>query len=350
MGGMSRLTSAAAAASLLAVVLMLAMVAGTGARDRNDELYGPFGPQGPRLREQLWILPSADPSAPLRATVFRPADEPGHASPRRRPMVVINHGTSEQTRHSTAMPVFYWLSRWFVDRGYVVVLPQRRGHGATGGRLIEAVGNCSDPDHHASGALAATDISAAVAYMAGQDFVAADDIVIAGISTGGWASLAMASRNPPGVRAVINFAGGRGAHAYGRRNAVCGEAKLVEAAGRFGRDARVPSLWLYSENDSYFGPDLARHMHSAWIASGGRAEIAILPPHGADGHGLVDDPAGWRLWGAVVDGFLARHAPPKPVLEEANAGVWSAASRTISAAIRWVAHPEPTQHTRSASR
>jgi hypothetical protein len=154
MGGWKRLVPACAA-GVLAALLVVAVVAGTSARGGDASRYGPFGPQGPRMREQLWIVPSADPSAPLRATVFRPSEGRQEGSPpQRRPLVVINHGTSEQTRYSTAMPVFYWLSRWFVERGYVVLLPQRRGHGATGGSLIEAVGEAGfrrGERHHCRG-------------------------------------------------------------------------------------------------------------------------------------------------------------------------------------------------------
>jgi dienelactone hydrolase len=341
MGGWKRLVPACAA-GVLAALLVVAVVAGTSARGGDASRYGPFGPQGPRMREQLWIVPSADPSAPLRATVFRPSEGRQEGSPpQRRPLVVINHGTSEQTRYSTAMPVFYWLSRWFVERGYVVLLPQRRGHGATGGSLIEAVGDCSNPDHRASGTMAAADIEAAVSFMAKQGFVAGNDIIVAGISTGGWASLALSSRNPPGVRAVVNFAGGRGAHAYGRRNAVCGEDSLVEAAGRFGKTARAPALWLYSENDSYFGPELARRMHSAWTDAGGKGEISILPPHGTEGHGLVDDQTGWRLWGAALDRFLAQNAAPRPQIEDAKTAIGGPAA-LLSSALKWVGRPDTT--------
>ncbi len=48
----------------------------------------PFGPESPRMREQLWILPGADAKTPLRATLFRPADDDGTL---KRPLVVINH-------------------------------------------------------------------------------------------------------------------------------------------------------------------------------------------------------------------------------------------------------------------
>ena len=296
------------AGCVLGAVLALAAIAGAGARSPAMDL-GAFGPQGPRMREQLWLLPSADRHVPLRATVFRPTDDAPMpkgviARPGQRPMVVINHGTSEWTRHAVAMPVYYWLSRWFVDRGYVVVLPQRRGHGATGGDLVEARGNCADPDHFTSGLLAAEDIAASIAYMKEQSFVAPGETIAVGISSGGWASLALASRGDSDVRAVINFAGGRGAYANGRSNSICGAGNLIEAAGRFGSTAKVPTLWLYSENDSYFDPDVAKSMAKSWTKGGGQAEFLALPAYGSEGHRIADDRAGWRLWGTAVEKFI----------------------------------------------
>jgi dienelactone hydrolase len=81
---------------------------------------------------------------------------------------------------------------------------------------------------------------------------------------------------------VVNFAGGRGSRAPGR---VCGEARLVDAMGRYGAAARVPELWIYSANDHFFAPALARRMHAAFVAAGGRAELVEAPESGLDGHG-----------------------------------------------------------------
>lgn len=266
----------------------------------GEARYGAFGPQSPRMREQLWIMPGGAPATMLRATVFRP---PGDDA--LRPVVIINHGTSEAARLAQAMPVFYWLSRWFVERGYAVVLPERRGHGATGGDLAEAAGTCSDPDHFRSGQIAADDIEAVVRFVRRQQFADPQRILVAGVSTGGWASLALAARNPEGVRAVVNFAGGRGGHAGGRANAVCGAGRLVEAAASYGKTAKIPTLWLYAQNDSYFAPSLAQRMAKAFTTAGGRAELHVLPPYADDGHSIADDEDGWDIWGQQMQAFLA---------------------------------------------
>lgn len=272
-------------------------------------MFGAFGPEGARMREQLWLVPSGDPHIAMRATMFRPRgasdDDVRHA---RVPLAVINHGTDENTRLAVSMPVYYWLSRWFVERGYAVLLPQRRGHGATGGDLNEAIGSCADPDHYASGVAAADDIAAAVNYMVAQPFIDPRRVTVVGISTGGWASLAYAARNAPNVEAVVNFAGGRGGHAYGRRNAICNADELAAAAHRFGEAARIPTVWFYAANDSYFGPALAETLAGAWRSGGGLVDLHSLAAYGADGHGVADDRAGWDVWGEALARFLDQAA------------------------------------------
>jgi dienelactone hydrolase len=153
--------------------------------------------------------------------------------------------------------------------------------------------------------IAAQDVGAAVEFMARQPFVDPARVLVVGVSTGGWASLALASQRPELMAAVVNIAGGRGGHAFGRRNSVCGADKLVHAVHELARTARAPTLWLYANNDSYFGPGLAAKMAAAWKDGGGKVEYDALPAYGVDGHDIVDDRAGWALWGNTLDQFLA---------------------------------------------
>jgi dipeptidyl aminopeptidase/acylaminoacyl peptidase len=157
------------------------------------------------MREQLWLVPGADPAIPLRTTVFKPQDDNSQAQ-QRRPLAIINHG-SDEGREATAMPVFYWLSRWFVERGYVVVLPQRRGHGATGGEAKEARDTCSDPDHLSAGLEAADDIEGALRFMREQDFIDPDRVTIVGISTGFFDARASAPHPPVEMPTMVTRSG-----------------------------------------------------------------------------------------------------------------------------------------------
>jgi hypothetical protein len=63
-------------------------------------------------------------------------------------------------------------------------------------------------------------------------------------------------------------------------------------------------LWLYWQNDKYWGPDIQKDWHKAWIEGGGKAEFRSFPPVGDDGHnGIYIDMNNWL---PVVDDFLAR--------------------------------------------
>jgi len=303
---MSTIRAGLVAVMIAASFVAFACVEQSKATSKNEVAYGAFGPEGPRLREQLWMLPGADPAFPLRATVFRP-----HSSNNeRQPMVVINHGSDDQTRESVSMPVFYWLSKWFVDRGYVVVLPQRRGHGATGGDMAEGGDTCANPDHYGAGLAAADDIESALRYFAGQPFVDPARIVVAGVSTGGWAALGLAARNLPGVGLIVNFAGGRGGHAYGQPRVVCGADRLIAASEQFARSSSVPTLWFYAANDSYFGPDLATSMADAWARGGGLVDLRLLGAHRREGHDIASDQIGARAWGPLLERSLERLEKP----------------------------------------
>ena len=152
-------------------------------------------------------------------------------------------------RPSMEIPMFPSVSNWLLGRGYMVALPLRRGYGQTGGPWLENFGSCSSPDYYRAGLTTAQDIRTVIDYFRGRTEVQRDRILLIGWSAGGWGSLAAASQNPPGVFAVINFAGGRGGGHPQVGN--CAPRRLVDAAARYGSTARIPTLWLYAANDSF---------------------------------------------------------------------------------------------------
>ncbi len=188
--------------------------------------------------------------------VTRVIKSPGEA---RQPLVVINHGSPADSSQRTKMepPRYSALSSWFLARGYVVALPLRRGYGETGGAWAEAYGRCETPDYYSAGLQSAADVQATIDFMRTQPYVAPDRTLVVGQSAGGWATVALSSRNPPGVPGMINFAGGRGGHQKlpGGGIGNCTPDALVQAAARYGATARVPLLWIYAENDSLPSPD-----------------------------------------------------------------------------------------------
>lgn len=221
------------------------------------------------------------------------------------PAIVLSHGSSTKPNERLTYTGRYAVaSAVFVKWGFVVLNPLRRGYGKTGGVFEEGNGRCDSPFYVEAGLETAKDIAAAVAYLRRQTFVDPGRIVLVGQSGGGWGSLALASRGDLSIRGIVNFAGGRGGKRNDLPNSNCEPDRLVAAAGTFGKTATVSSLWLYTENDQYFAPELSRRMHRAYTESGGRAAYHLLPAIGSDGHGLIGFKDGVPLWQDKVEAFF----------------------------------------------
>jgi dienelactone hydrolase len=176
-----------------------------------------------------------------------------------------------------------------VGTGYGAAAIDIPEHGLYG-PFFSKVGKCSNPNFRAPGlAVAQVDLWI-IDYMAAEKRIVPKDVIVVGQSAGGWAAIALSSLNPPQVRAIVVFAGGRGGRVDGKPNNNCAPDRLVEATGEFGRTSRVPMLWIYIENDTFFGPALSKRMHEAFTAAGGKAEYHLVPPFGNDGHFFVGSP------------------------------------------------------------
>jgi dienelactone hydrolase len=291
----SSLRVAAAACAFVVFFLSVPFV------PRSEPLAGPQSAEQGAFRRQAWLVPSAQSGVMMRTTLFRPAG-PGPF-----PLVVINHGTTQnaERRRRLDVPDFDSMAQWFVRRGFVVAVPQRPGHGDTGGAYREDQGGCDEADFARAGRGAAESIAAAVAYLRTQSFVRRTGVIVVGQSAGGWAALALASRAPDGVRAAIDFAGGLGGRSWDRPDNNCAPDRLIATAAAFGRTSRIPTLWIYTENDSYFAPRLSGAMAAAFRAAGGKADYALLPPFGDDGPFMAERPGSESAWGPAVERFLA---------------------------------------------
>jgi len=268
---------------------------------RSASLAGPRSAGEGAFRREAWLVPSAQPGVLMRTTIFRP---PG---PGPFPLVVINHGTTQnaERRRVLKAPDFASMAQWFVRHGFAVAVPQRPGHGETGGEYREDQGGCDEADFARAGLGAAESIAAAVAYLRGQSFVRRTGVIVVGQSAGGWAALALASRAPAGVRAVIDFAGGLGGRSWDRPDNNCVPDRLIATAAEFGRTTRIPTLWIYTENDTYFAPRLSGAMAAAFRAAGGPVDYKLLPAFGDDGHFMAERAGSESIWGPAVERFLA---------------------------------------------
>lgn len=261
---------------------------------------GVQGPEEAPHRRQLWSVPSPDPNTSSRAVLFRP---PGNGP---FPLAVIAHATTQNALRRAQMPQpeYRALASWFVGRSYAVLVPERPGHGLTGGRYLEDQGGCDNADYLNAGRATADSIRAAMTEMRKQPFIRSDGTIVVGHSAGGWGALAMAGTNPSGVRAIVAFAPGRGGHANDRPYDVCAPQRLIAAATTFGKTAHVPVIWLVAHNDSYFSPDLSRQLADAFRKGGDKIDFSELPDFRSEGHWLAESNGGDDIYGAALDKAL----------------------------------------------
>ena len=278
-----------------AILALLGATAGSA-----QPAFGPQGTEGEPGRLQQWLVPSPDPATPARAVLFRP---PGDGP---FPLAVIAHASVQNVLRRAQMPQpeYRALAAWLVARGFAVLVPERPGHGATGGKYLEDQGGCDEADYARSGRATADEITAAIALLRKQSFIRPDGIVVIGHSAGGWGALALAGENPKDITAIIAFAPGRGGHANDFPNQVCAPHTLISAAGEFGKAARVPVTWLVAANDSYFSPALSRQLADAFRNAGAKVDFRALPAYGSEGHWLPETEGGVKLAGPELDRAL----------------------------------------------
>ncbi|MBR0713267.1 S9 family peptidase [Bradyrhizobium liaoningense] len=259
-----------------------------------------------RIQEEIWALALP---LPMFGYVARPVGDGPF------PLVIMNHGVSLNPTDRSFFPLveFRDAAKWFARRGYFVVAPVGTGYGASAldipergiyGPFFSKVGKCTNPNFHDAGrAVAQVDLWI-IDFLAAEKRIVPKDVIVVGQSAGGWAAIALSSLNPPPVKAIIIFAAGRGGRVGGKPNNNCAPDKLVEATADFGRTSRVPMLWIYIDNDTFFGPALSKRMHEAFSAAGGKAEYHLMPPFGNEGHFFIGSPDAVPIWSPLVSKFL----------------------------------------------
>lgn len=251
----------------------------------NAQTFGPSGPEGEPARRQEWRVPTPDTSIASHALLFRPQGEGPF------PVAVIAHASVENEIQRAQMrePEYARLAVALVARGFAVLVPQRPGHGATGGPYLEGQGGCDAPDYLRAAQATGREIAVTLDFLRTQSFARKNGAVIVGHSAGGFGALALAQRDPRDISAIIVFAPGRGGHAHGRADEVCAPDKLIAASKALGQNARVPVTWLVANNDSYFSPALSKRMADAFRAGGDRVTFKVLPPAAHEGHFFVEE-------------------------------------------------------------
>ncbi|WP_367847697.1 dienelactone hydrolase family protein [Rhodoferax sp. WC2427] len=272
---------------------LAALCLGTGGARAQTE-----PPLNTALREEVQMVKKAGLfTIELETTFFRP---PG-AGPF--PVVIINHGkapgnTKFQPRARYEIP-----AREFVQRGYLVAVPMRQGFSKSSGSYIS--GGCNV---ESNGRVQAEDVTAVLAHLKTVPDADTSRVLVVGQSHGGLTTLAFGTLATPGVKGLVNFAGGL------RQDQCVGwESNLVRALQAYGGQTTVPSLWFYGDNDSYWRPALYKDMHQKYQDGGGKARLVAFGNFGSDAHSMFGARAGLPIWVPEVDAFLAELGLPHAV-------------------------------------
>ncbi|MCP3372802.1 dienelactone hydrolase family protein [Bradyrhizobium cajani] len=267
--------------------------------------FGPSGTEGEPFRRQQWRVPSPDPEIAAHALLFRPAG----TGPFR--LAVIAHASTQNVLRRAQMPQpeYRALTAHLVARGFAVLVPERLGHGATGGSYVEDQGGCDEADYARAGRATAEEISLALDHLRKQEFIRRDAAVVIGHSAGGWGALALANADPSAISAIIAFAPGRGGHANDEPNRICAPHALLATAAEFGKGARFPVTWLVAANDSYFAPRFSQSLADAFRGSGGKVDFRVLPAVGSEGHWMIELEAGVNAASSVLERAMNLQKP-----------------------------------------
>jgi dienelactone hydrolase len=244
----------------------------------------------------------------IPVTIFRPAGEGPF------PLVIMNHGRPVQDKRGLlGRQRFEHLSRYLVRKGFVVMVPTRLGYYETYSQFDpEDSGGCTTLRPEPVGTAASDQVLQTLEFARTLPYVNTQRWLVMGQSVGGLTAVATVSRNPPGLVAGINFAGGTGGDPDKRTGDPCNPRAIESLWRSKAAGARAPMAWFYWANDKYWGADNPKRWHRAWTEGGGQAEMFAMPASGVDGHsGMSND---MDRWAPLLEEFLARHGFDKPGL------------------------------------
>lgn len=226
----------------------------------------------------------------------------------RYPTIVFHHGSTGNGSDPSRFGITFTsksIAFYFVERGWMVAFPQRRGRGRSDGLYDEGFtpnrsGYSCDAELALAGAARALeDLDVITDWLRMRADVDTTRMLIGGSSRGGILSVAHTAQRPDAYLAAINFVGGWIAEG-------CGDYRVINRT-LFVDGAAFPgqSLWLYGDNDSFYSLPYSRTNFAAFSQAGGMGTmIELTRAPGLNGHFIVND---LQLWETVMDEFLDQY-------------------------------------------
>jgi len=230
-------------------------------------------------------------------------------------VVIFAHGraASAADRAAFSTPIANGHVSFWLRKGFAVVAPIRPGYGPSGGADRESSGSKVNSVTHQckdAGDLAPSlrhgvqALKSAHAWVRQQPWAKRDSIILEGQSVGGLLTVVYGSENPNGVIGFINFSGGVAGYPAENIGHSCAENQILLAYGQAGQRNKTPNLWLYAENDGFWGSEAPRRWHYFFArANPDQTTFILTPPlNGKDGHFLLN--YGGQYWGTPLNTFV----------------------------------------------
>lgn len=235
---------------------------------------------------------------PVVITTFRP---PGDG---KFPLLILNHGRAVESKRSLQGRARNLLQvRWFVEQGFVVMIPTRIGYGETYSAFDPEFTNaCRGPNLVPMEEAILRQLLATLEFAKTQPYVDASKWLIAGQSMGGYAAISVSRKAPEGLVGAINFAGGFGGDPDGRKGNSCNYQVWEDSLKKKNSDTTPSTLWIYWKDDWYWGNEIPKKWFNAFKLGGGIGDFVHFNEIKGDGHsGFSKD---MKNWTKVVEQFL----------------------------------------------
>ena len=213
------------------------------------------------------------------------------------PYLLFSHGRAgtDQERGKFGRSSEKRNSEYFVSKGFTVILPTRIGYGVSGGPDADYSGACGNKNYLEARKAAIDQSKQVLNHVFDFSYIDRTKGIVVGQSVGGFTTIGLSAENISGLKGAINFAGGDGGDPIKSAEKPCGDYLIKDTFAKYGASNKVPTLWLYSVNDKYWGEQLPKDWFAAFQKAGGKGQFISLPAYKEDGHSIFrGDLSAWK--------------------------------------------------------
>jgi dienelactone hydrolase len=204
------------------------------------------------------------------------------------PYLLFSHGRAgtDQERGKFGRSSEKRNSEYFVSKGFTVILPTRIGYGVSGGPDADYSGACGNKNYLEARKVAIDQSKQVLNHVFDFSYIDRTKGIVVGQSVGGFTTIGLSAENISGLKGAINFAGGDGGDPIKSPEKPCSDYLIKDTFAKYGASNKVPTLWLYSVNDKFWGEQLPKDWFAAFQKAGGKGQFISLPAYKEDGHSI----------------------------------------------------------------